>query len=326
MTGTDTAPTYLVFAHLIIDDIALADGVLVPGQLGGAGTYSALGAALVSGMPVALTCGVGEDLASAYRLALQDWNIDTTALIARGPHTPRSRVVYRADGTRSETPVHGPDHFAAMAPEVRDIPSSWDRLRGVYFFATDDSCQWPQLLDLVSRRRSALMWEISAESCRREAFDRVAARLRDVTMFSINRDEARALCGDADPLACIEHLRRLGPAVIVLRMGADGSLVATGDTVLAVGAAPVSAVIDPTGAGNCYSGAFMAAWCQSHNLRRSASLAAAAAARVLGRYGLPPPPVSAEPPSAESLANRVCMRDITSAMRPIPIPMNTEHT
>ena len=324
MTAIQPAPAYLVFAHLIIDDLALADGVLVPGQLGGAGTYAALGAALASNVPVALTCGVGDDLDSAYHLALRDWNIDTTALIVRGPHTPRSRVVYRPDGTRSETPVHGADHFAAMAPEVRDIPTSWNDLRAVYFFATDDAWQWPQLLDLVSRRQSALMWEISADSCYREAFDRVAARLRDVAMFSINRDEASSLCGDSDPLTCLERLRRVGPAVIVLRMGADGSLVATSDTLLAVGAAPISAVIDPTGAGNCYTGAFMAAWCQSHNLWRSARLAAAAATRVLGRYGLPPP--ISEPKSIESVADRVCIRDLTPAIRRNPAPTNTEHT
>lgn len=324
MTGIEMAPTYLAFAHLIIDDLMLADGVLIPGLLGGAGTFAALGAALVSHTRVALTCGVGADLSGAYRAALRDWNIDTSALIARGPHTPRSRVVYRPDGTRGETPVHGEEHFASMAPDVNDIPSSWNNLRGVYFFATDDACQWPQLLDLVSRRQSALMWEISAESCRRERFDQVAARVREVAMFSINRDEARSLCGDADPLTCLERLRRAGPAIIILRMGADGALVATSDTILAVGAAPIRTVIDPTGAGNCYTGAFMAGWCQTANLRRSARLAAAAATRVLGHHGLPPM-ACAEPTPVESLAARVRIRDINWRYPVNTIPTNTEH-
>jgi sugar/nucleoside kinase (ribokinase family) len=319
MIETGAAPAYLAFAHLIIDDLTLADGTLAHGRLGGAGTYAALGAALVSNMPVALTCGVGEDLASAHRAHLADWNIDTTALIERGPRTPRSHVVYRPDGTRSETPVHGIDHFATMEPEVRDVPSSWNDLGGVYFFATDDAHQWPQLLDLAGRRQAALMWEISAGSCRREAFGRVAARLRDVAMFSINLGEARSFFGDADPLGCLERLRGASPAVIVLRMGAAGSLVATSDTVLAVSAAQVASVVDPTGAGNCYTGAFMAAWCQGHNLPRSAALAAAAAARVLGHHGLPPP-VSPEAASVESLANRVRIREITPATRRKPVP------
>jgi sugar/nucleoside kinase (ribokinase family) len=319
MTATETTPAYLAFAHLIIDDLVLADGTAVTGQLGGAGTYAALGAALVSDRPVALTCGVGADLDDARRASLRAWNIDTTAMVTRGPRTPRSRVVYRPDGTRTETPVHGLEHFAAMEPRTGDVPSSWTDIRGVYVFATDDDGAWRRLVTLAARRRAAIMWEISADSCRADAFDRVVERLRDVDMFSINLAEARALCATDDPLACVDLLRGDGAAVIVLRMGAEGSLVADGDRALSVGAAPTGAVIDPTGAGNCYSGAFMAAWCQRRDAPSAAALAAAAAARVLGQYGLPVP-ASAERASVRSLAERVRVREPHR-----PIPTSTEH-
>jgi sugar/nucleoside kinase (ribokinase family) len=321
-----TTPAYLAFAHLIIDDLVLADGTRVYGQLGGAGTYAALGAALACDEPVALTCGVGADLDDAQRARLQAWNIDTEALTTRGPHTPRSLVKYRPDGARTEIPLHGLEHFEAMDPATGDVPPSWTGVRGVYFVATDDAPQWPELLEFAAERRAAVLWEISADSCRPEAFERVAERLRQIDLFSINLDEARALCSAEDPLACLERLRAGGSAVVVLRMGADGSLVAgsaTGnagdsdndcdidndcDSVLIVDAAPVPAVVDPTGAGNCYSGAFLAAWCQSRELRSSAALASAAAAQVLGRYGLPPP-APAVRRSVKALARRVHVRD-----------------
>jgi len=325
MSETRTTPAYLAFAHLIIDDLALADGTRVYGQLGGAGTYAALGAALACDEPVALTCGVGADLEDEQRARLQAWNIDTTALTARGPYTPRSLVNYRLDGTRTEIPLHGVEHFDAMDPATADLPPSWTGIRGVYFFATDDARQWPELLEFAAARRAAVLWEISADSCRPEAFDRVAERLREIDLFSVNLDEARALCSADDPLTCLERLRCEGSAAIVLRRGAEGSLVANSDSVLIVDAAPVPAVVDPTGAGNCYSGAFLAAWCQGHDLRSSAALASAAAAQVLGRYGLPPP-AAADRTSVKALARSVRVRDTTAASARTQIPTSTEHT
>jgi sugar/nucleoside kinase (ribokinase family) len=325
MSETRTTPAYLAFAHLIIDDLALADGTRVYGQLGGAGTYAALGAALACDEPVALTCGVGADLEDEQRARLQAWNIDTTALTARGPYTPRSLVNYRLDGTRTEIPLHGIEHFDAMDPATADLPPSWTGIRGVYFFGTDDARQWPELLEFAAARQAAVLWEISAASCRPEAFDRVAERLREIDVFSVNLDEARALCSAEDPLTCLERLRSEGSAAIVLRRGADGSLVANSDSVLIVDAAPVPAVVDPTGAGNCYSGAFLAAWCQGHDLRSSAALASAAAAQVLGRYGLPPP-AAADRTSVKALARRVRVRDTTAASARTQIPTSTEHT
>ena len=105
MTGA--GPSHVVFGHLIIDDLRFPDGSRVDGQLGGAGTYAALGAALASGQRVGLVSGVGRDLDPAHRAWLASWEIDTSALVERGEHTPRSRVVYRPDETRTEQPVHG---------------------------------------------------------------------------------------------------------------------------------------------------------------------------------------------------------------------------
>jgi sugar/nucleoside kinase (ribokinase family) len=313
MSAPTPAPTpaYLAFAHLIIDDLELADGTRITGRLGGAGTYAALGMSLASAPhAAALTSGVGADLAPAHRAWLLASGIDTTALAARGPHTPRSRVVYHADGSRTETPSYGHDHFAGMAPAVKDIPVEWQPIAGVYFFAADDEPQWPELLQRA--RPAAVLWEISAACCRPDRFGAVARRMRDVDVLSINAAEARALCGAADAATCLERLRVAGPAVVVLRRGAAGSLIAAGDRTLQVGAAPAGRVEDATGAGNCYSGAFLAAWCQTHDPGASAAIAAAAATTVLGQAGVPPP---ADAPARMALAARAAQVTVHESSR-----------
>jgi sugar/nucleoside kinase (ribokinase family) len=47
-------------------------------------------------------------------------------------------------------------------------------------------------------------------------------------------------------------------------------------------------VVDPTGGGNAYSGAFLAAYASTGDVPSSARAAAAAASRVIAQYGAPP--------------------------------------
>lgn len=283
------SPSWVVFGHLIIDNLRLPDGFRANGRLGGAGTYAALGASLASKERVALVSGVGRDLSQLHRAWLASWNIDEAALIERGPRTPRSEVIYRRDGSRTETPLLGVKHFATMAPTVDDLPEHWDAVSGVYFFATHDAWQWPALVEWARRRAAPVMWEISADSCHPGVFSAVSDRLRTVDILSINLSEARALCGLFDPIECLHRLKRAGAELVTLRMGADGALILAAGRILAAAAAPCDVVVDPTGAGNCYSGAFLAEWCRTRDLLQASTRAAAAAATVLGHYGVPPP-------------------------------------
>ena len=284
-----TGPSWVVFGNLIIDDLRLPDGTSEAGHLGGSGTYAALGSALTGTGAAALVAGVGRDLSPAHRAWLDSYDIDTSALAVRGAHTPRSTVQYYADGSRTETPIWGHEHFKTMEPAVASLPPQWTTAEGCYFFATHGARQWPEILAWTRHRAAALLWEISADSCTAGQFEAVAGRLADVDMLSINLDEARALCAQIEPYACAERLRATGVAVLALHMGADGALVADADGIIAAPAAPLPEVVDPTGAGNCYSGAFLASYRRSGDLGHAAATAANAAATVLGGFGVPPP-------------------------------------
>jgi ribokinase len=76
----------------------------------------------------------------------------------------------------------------------------------------------------------------------------------------VNETEAIALIGSApsgDWLGIARRLRELGPTSVVITLGGDGAVAAIGDDLVRVPAPPVK-VVDTTGAGDAFCGAFAA--------------------------------------------------------------------
>jgi 2-dehydro-3-deoxygluconokinase len=70
-------------------------------------------------------------------------------------------------------------------------------------------------------------------------------------------DDARHLTGLDDPDAIADFYLGLGPALVALKLGARGALIATPDSRMRLQAVPVDSV-DATGAGDVFDGAFLA--------------------------------------------------------------------
>jgi sugar/nucleoside kinase (ribokinase family) len=110
-----------------------------------------------------------------------------------------------------------------------------------------------------------------------------------------NRDEAAILVGEADPVTMATRLTR-HYSIVVLKLGGAGCvLAAAGQTPVHVAAIGVREVVDTTGAGDAFCGAFMsrmlAAGPDPHvtDLAGAAEFAARIAASVVTRFGARPP-------------------------------------
>ena len=97
-------------------------------------------------------------------------------------------------------------------------------------------------------------------------------------------DDALALTGLSDPDAVADFYLRLGPAVVVLKMGAAGALLATAYGRVRVPPFPCRAV-DATGAGDTFCGAFLARTLAGDGAETAARYAACAAALSTTGYG-----------------------------------------
>jgi hypothetical protein len=84
---------------------------------------------------------------------------------------------------------------------------------------------------------------------------------------------------DFAPGTMLEDLRLVAPsAVVVLTAGADGGSAIAGRKIVTYSAVPAPAVVDPTGAGDVFLAALMAAWLLTGELATPRALRFAAAA------------------------------------------------
>lgn len=300
--------TAWTIGHVVIDDVVLADGVRLDPVLGGAGSYAAVGQGLAGADRVLLASGVGADLPEQAWAVLAAAGISREAMPVLDPHTPRTELRYLADGERVETPQLGPEHFSKLDPTPSMLPSPV-ATDGIYYFGTPE----PAWVDAASRWRAqggTVLWEIHADAAATHERETVARLGAHVDVLSINRTEAAHLSGFADPEQALAGLRELTEATIVLRQGGEGAIVDDGSQRWRA-RPPGAPVVDPTGAGNAFSGAFVTALARTADLEIALRKAMAAAAVTLGQYG---PPLVDEP-LRERYAHLAASLDVATTRR-----------
>jgi sugar/nucleoside kinase (ribokinase family) len=291
------APAVGCLAHVAID--VLDGATSIAEQLGGAGLYAALGARIASDDDIVVSSGVGRDL-DRHRDFFARWELDVAGLDARGPDTPRTIVTYDTDGSRCERSALGDDHFASMAPRLADLTRTGVALGGIYTFHDDDPARWSDIAALRQSIGCTVLVELSALDQGADGWRSVTELLPAVDIVSLNADEAAALTSSRDPSAVVDALVAAGAGVVIMRVGAGGSFIGTRSSLFHVAATPVTEVVDPTGAGNMYSGAFLAACVAGASHELAGRTAAAAASFALQQLG---PPDS--PPDSAEVARRV---------------------
>jgi sugar/nucleoside kinase (ribokinase family) len=274
-----------ILSHVVIDEIDQPGEAGPVEQVGGAGAYAAVGASLVSAPGRTLiVSGVGRADRSAVTAWATSRGIDPDGLFDVDEHSPRTRIEYFVDGDRVETPIYGLEHFDAHTPLPRHVPGSPASLAGTYLFHAHEAPYWDQVAQLRRAVSTPILWEISRDSCLPAHLARVRELAATIDVLSINVAEAKALL-ERDEAELPDALADLAPMVL-LRAGERGSVLIHGRTRVEVPAVPVVAV-DPTGGGNSYSGAFIAAYAETGAPAAAARAATAAAAIVVGTAGTP---------------------------------------
>jgi 2-dehydro-3-deoxygluconokinase len=86
-------------------------------------------------------------------------------------------------------------------------------------------------------------------------------------------DEAELLTGASDPLTAARDLLKLGPDLVVVKLGADGAMAVTGDRVVRVPGVALPRVVDPVGAGDAFAAGFHTGWLRNLSLEDTLALA-----------------------------------------------------
>ncbi|MFG1998978.1 sugar kinase [Spirillospora sp. NPDC048911] len=119
----------------------------------------------------------------------------------------------------------------------------------------------------------------------RAAADAANAVLAHTDIALPSLDDDRLVHGDADADACVARLRAAGVREIVVKLGADGCVIADAGSTEWIPAVPGATVVDTTSAGDAFNGAYLAARLAGAAARPAAEAGTRLAAEVIGHPG-----------------------------------------
>jgi sugar/nucleoside kinase (ribokinase family) len=110
--------------------------------------------------------------------------------------------------------------------------------------------------------------------------------MKNVDVMVINDGEARMLTGERNAVAAAKVLRAMGPGVVVIKKGEHGVFVAGANFSFGYPAYPVARVVDPTGAGDTFAGAFFGCLSKARKMDEKALRRAAVYGTVLASFNV----------------------------------------
>lgn len=266
---------------IFIDDIVLPDGRTYMERVGGGVVHALMGAAVWGERP-GLSAFAGYDLSSDVRAFLEQ-HLDTQGLVTLDMPQARAWQIFEWDGTRRELHrVKDVSRFVA-GTQPEHLPEAYRNAKACYLLQDFDGIRgWCEHVS------GLVLWEPNALVMLPENRDLFRAALRDCTadVVSPNLQEARMIYGELAPDALLDAMLSDGARVVLLRMGQAGSMAADSQTRCVIPAVPVESVMDQTGAGNTYCGAFLAGFMRGRSLSESAAMGATAASFCVETIGV----------------------------------------
>ncbi len=269
--------------NLSIDDVVLPDQSTRLNCFGGDTIYAALGARWWSDA-VRFVAPAGADFPQEHLAYLNASGMETRGLPRRSVPGVHYRVVYADNNQREWTMLSAEGDFDELSPNVADIPSDYLDSRAFLILAMDLAAQ--EVLAPSLRAHGVVALDPQEEYIPgNEA--RVLAMLKDVDIFLPSTEEAFRLLKHQDWKKACRQFAECGPGIVVLKKGNEGSLVydSKQDHFYSM---PVfrTQPIDTTGAGDSYSGGFMAMYVRSRSLLKAGLAGTVSASFAIQDFGL----------------------------------------
>ena len=220
-------------------------------SLGGSALYFSVAATPLA--PPRLIAVVGTDFQEEHLDLLRSRGVDCTGVEVVEGKTFRWGGRYEADWNTRTTTFTDLNVFEDFDPKV---PASHADSRFVFLANAHPAIQ-AKALDQVERPEFVVadtmnLWIDVAR-------DDLDALLRRIDGLVLNDEEARMLTGEANLILAAQQVMGLGPRYVILKKGEHGAFLMSEDVHFALPSYPVTAVVDPTGAGDAFAGGFMGA-------------------------------------------------------------------
>lgn len=306
-SGAEPVPggALLVVGDVVTDIVARHRGPLAPSTdtaaairtlPGGAGANVACWAARRGGVEVRLLGRVGADAAAWHERELVAAGVRPRLVV--DAQAPTGTVICLVDTGAAAERTFLTDSGAAL----RFDPDDWSdalldgvarlHLSGYLLFSEPSRALVEVALAAARARGVPVSLDPASTGFLVElGVDRFLALVEGIDVLLPSRDEARLLTGLPDPVDAAAKLSRHVP-LVVAKQGADGALVARSGQVLAQVPAVPATPRDTTGAGDAFTGAFLAALLTGAEPEEAAREGCRAGAMAVERLGGRPPTVT----------------------------------
>ena len=109
--------------------------------------------------------------------------------------------------------------------------------------------------------------------------------LKGVDVLKASYDEAKAITGQTNLVGIVKNFIKKGIKIIIITRGAEATLLCVEDKMFSVPSAKPRAVVDTTGAGDVFIGAFLTMFVRGEEPLWCACMGSAAASFVVEKYG-----------------------------------------
>lgn len=238
----------VVVGSVGLDDVETPFGK-VERALGGSAIYFALAASFFE--KPGFVGVVGTDFPQAGIDLLESKGVDLRGLERVEGKTFRWSGRYGYDLNQRDTLLTELNVFADFRPQ---LPADYRDVRFLFLGNIHPSLQ----LQVLDQARSPSFVALDTMNYWIEgARDDLGRVLSRVNAVLINDSEARELSGESNIVRACSAIAKMGPKLVVVKRGEYGALICNDGQFFYVPAYPLSDVVDPTGAGDCFAGGFM---------------------------------------------------------------------
>lgn len=239
----------LVVGSVALDTVEAPQGI-VHDALGGSATFFSYAASYFT--PVQLIAIVGEDFPAPHRELLEKRGVDTSGLVVKKDgKTFRWRGKYHEDmNTRDTLELHL-NVFTEFEPKLSQAHATTP-----YIFLANIA---PAIQLEVLRQSKGKKFAVAdtMDFWIETARDDLYKLLKEVDGLVLNDDEARKLTDESNLVRAGYKVLDLGPRFVIIKKGEHGAIWMSATDSFVLPAFPLGDVVDPTGAGDSFAGAFM---------------------------------------------------------------------
>ncbi len=258
---------YLACGNIMSDRIKYQNGEVSEWNMGGPAFYA------LSGMRIwtrdcKLVCKTGADYSETYGKWMDNNSVTRESVRVEVEEHTRFTLSYNEDGSFTPTPHFSDEHLGYLKTHADDIDeaAAGYPIKGMYMAHNFDHIVWENLKRVKEKHGFKIMWEIEYAAplrerlglTREEVRERICDVLQIADAWSLNNKEAADIFDlpREDDAAIIAELQKLPTQFTFYRVGDRGSYAVTPDAAYFCPVMqPIGPSVDPTGCGNCSTGA-----------------------------------------------------------------------